>query len=205
MLTFYSTKRAIIDILIIKEQVIRAFKDDPRYKPFLDLIFAKDYLNENDLKLPTMKEISETLNIKYPQLSKLIKELYYKLFDDEDLDFVFEFGKVEVIFFLHYFENYAQVKCDKLTYLPKVGDQIDFSFVKSKVGTGMFYVDMIEHTFEGETQRIYITLRPGYYNSYLHYRRQKAIEEREIARKDYYSMSDYQLREELKIGRYGRH
>ena len=41
--------------------------------------------------------ISETLNIKYPQISKLVKELYYKLFDDEELDFKFEFNKVEEI------------------------------------------------------------------------------------------------------------
>ncbi|NLP58569.1 hypothetical protein [Lutibacter sp. B1] len=122
MLTFYSTKRAIIDILIIKEQVIRAFKDEPKYKLFLDLIFAKDYLNDNDLKLPTIKEISETLNIKYSQLSKLIKEMYYKLFDDESLDFIFEFGKVELIFFVRYFDNYAQKKCKKLNYLPRIGD-----------------------------------------------------------------------------------
>lgn len=31
---------------------------------FLDLIFAKDYLNDNELKLLTMKDILETLNIK---------------------------------------------------------------------------------------------------------------------------------------------
>ena len=201
MLTFYSTRRAIIDLLIIKEQVINTFGAEPKYKPFLDLIFAKDYLNDNELKLPTMKEISETLNIKYPQLSKLVKELYYKLFDGEQ-DFKFEFNKIEVIFFLRYFENYAQIKINNLAHLPRVGEQIDFSFVRAKVGTSMFYVDSIEHTFEGETQRIYITLRSGYYNSYLYYRRQKAIEEREIDRKDYYTMSDYDLREELKIGRY---
>jgi hypothetical protein len=202
MLTFYSTKRALIDILIIKPQVIRAFGNESKYKAILDFIFAKDYLNDDELKFPTMKEISETLNIKYSQLSKLIKELYYKLFDDEELDFKFVFNKVEVIFFVHYFENYAQIKIEKLTYLPRVGDQIDFSFVHSKVGTGIFYVDMIEHTFEDEIQRIYITLRPGYYNSYLHYSRQKAIEERGVDRKDFYSMSDYDLRKELKIGRY---
>ena len=201
MLTFYSTRRAIIDLLIIKEQVINTFGEEPKYKPFLDLIFAKDYLNDDELKLPTMKEISETLNIKYPQLSKLVKELYYKLFDGEQ-DFKFEFNKIEVIFFLRYFENYAQIKINNLAHLPRVGEQIDFSFVRAKVGTSMFYVDSIEHTFEGETQRIYITLRSGYYNSYLYYRRQKAIEEREICRKDYYTMSDYDLREELKIGRY---
>lgn len=66
----------------------------------------------------------------------------------------------------------------------------------------MFYVDSVEHTFEGDTQRIYITLRAGYFNSYLYYRRQKAIEERDIGRKDYHTMSDYELRKELEIGRY---
>ena len=73
MLTFYSTKRALIDILIIKPQVIRVFGNEPKYKAILDFIFAKDYLNDDDLKFPTVKEISEILNIKYSQLSKLCK------------------------------------------------------------------------------------------------------------------------------------
>jgi hypothetical protein len=202
MLTFYSTKRAIIDLLIIKEQVLRAYMRESKYKVILDFIYAKDYLNDDNLSIPTMKEMANSTGIKYPKLRKLIKELYDRIFDNDELDFKFEFGKIEVIFFFHYFENYAQIKFKKLTYLPKVGDQIDFSFVNAKVGTSMFYVNRIEHTFGDNTQKIYITLRPGYYNSYLHYRRQKAIEEREIDRKDYYSMSDYQLKEELQIGRY---
>ncbi|MHB1105618.1 MAG: hypothetical protein ACYCZ2_04570 [Lutibacter sp.] len=202
---FYSTKRAIIDLLIIKEQVLRAYENESKYKAILDLIFAKDYLNNNDLSIPSMKEISSITGIKYTQVSKLIKELYDKLFTyDENFDFSFDFKNVEIIFYCKYFDYYAQFKCKQLAYLPKFGDQIDISFVNAKVGTSMFFVDQIEHMFEGDAQKIYIRLRAGTYNTYLHYRKHKAIEEGEISSDDYYSASDYDLRKLLKIGRFRR-
>ncbi len=43
MIKHYSSKRAMIGVLSIKEQVIRAFKNERKYKPFLDFIFAKQF------------------------------------------------------------------------------------------------------------------------------------------------------------------
>jgi hypothetical protein len=76
------------------------------------------------------------------------------------------------------------------------------SFVKAQVGTTMFYVDSIEHSFLGNKQRVIIRLRPGFYNFYLRYKRDEAYEEGEITTQFYYSGDDYDLRKELKIGRF---
>jgi hypothetical protein len=201
MFKFYSSRQAIMDMISIKEQISTYCSDKPKYKLFLDYIFIKDYESEDNLKYPTLKEISKATGMKYSLLSKLIKELYTSLFEYES-DISFKFNNVEVIYFMNYFDNRAQVTMRDLKFLPQVGDQVDMGFVHAQVGTTMFYVDSIEHEFSGNTQRVFVTLRSGYYNSYLQQKRHRAFEEGEITSSLYYSGSDYDLRRELKIGGY---
>ena len=193
MIKTYTTKRAIIDLMIVKEQVIRIFEGNTKYKGFIEFIFAKDYLDDNDLKLPTIKEISQAIELSSSKVTKLIKELYEEFFEN-NLDFT----KVEIVFYTNYLGNFFQFECNDLKYLPRVGEQIDISFIKAKVGSGMFYVDKIEHTFQNDLQRIYITLTAGIYNKYFHFRKSKAYEQREISFEDFYSGNDYSIRNKLK-------
>lgn len=197
MIKHYSSKRAIIDILSIKEQVIRAFKDEIKYKPFLDFIFAKDYLNDEDIELPSIKLISESISIKYSELSKLIKELYFRLFDDEVLNFKFDFSEVEIVFFINYLKKSIQFKCERLKYLPRVGEQIDISFIQANLGNWMYYVNKVEHKFEGQKQVVYITLRSGIYNSHLKQCIEQAYLRGEISDKEYFTLEDYEFEDKL--------
>lgn len=202
---YYSAKSAIYDIIIVKEQVLRVFGNESKYKVLLDFIMAKDYVNDENLKIPSMKEISSITGIKYPLLFKLIRELYDKLFYDENNDFSFDFKNVEVYFRLQYNNQIAEVKCSRLAYLPGLGEQVSMYFASEKIGIGFYYVDIINHTFEGDTQKIYIDLRSGLSNTYLKYRRDKAFMEKEITDKQYFHSDDYDIKALLKIGRYGRH
>ncbi len=202
MIKHYSSRRAMIDILSIKEQVTRAFKDETKYKSFLDFLFAKDYLNDDELEFPSMKLVSESINLNYTQLSKLIKELYYRLFDDEVLNFKFDFKDVEIVFYIRYFENYAQFSCKKLSYIPRVGEQVNLDFVNAKIGTSMFYVDRVEHSFKSNKQVVYISLKSGLFNQYLFYRKHKAVEYGEIDFNTFYSGNEFDIREAIGLRRY---
>lgn len=201
---YYSAKLAIYNILTVKEQVLRAFGNESKYKVFLDFITGMDYANDENIEIPSMKEISSITGIKYPQLSKLIKELYDKLFYDENNDFSFNFNNVEVYFRLNYNNRCIEVKCGRLAYLPGLGEQVSMFFVNAKIGLGFFYVDSIDHTFEGDFQKIYIELRPGLSNTYLKYRRDKAFLDKEITDEQYFHSDDYAIKTLLKIGRYRR-
>jgi hypothetical protein len=193
MIKTYSTKRAIIDLMIVKEQVVRLFISNEKYKKFIEFIFDKDYLNDNDLNIPSIKIISLVVGLTPPKTTKLIKELY-----EDFLEKKLKFTEVEIIFFMSYFDKHHQVIIEDIKHLPKIGDQIDMSFVNAKIGTGMHYVNKIEHVFENNTQRIYVSLIAGYFNLYFHYRKSKAFESREISSNDYYSGDDYLIREKLK-------
>tara|TARA_R110001583_G_C5580419_1_gene402845 strand:+ start:90 stop:698 length:609 start_codon:yes stop_codon:yes gene_type:complete len=199
---YYSAKLAIYYILTVKEQVIRVYGNESKYKAFLDFIFARDYAYDENLSIPSMKEIGNAIGMKYPKLFKLIRELYDNLFYDEENDFSFDFKNVEVYFRLQYNNQIAEVKCSRLAYLPRLGEQVSMCFASAKIGEGFFYVDFIDHSFEGDTQKIYITLRSGISNTYIKYRRDKAFMEKEMTDKQYFHSDDYDTKELLKIGRY---
>ena len=201
---YYSAKLALYNILTVKEQVLKGFGSESKYKVFLDFISGIDYVNDDDIQIPSMKEISSITGIKYPQLSKLIKELYDKLFYDENNDFTFDFKNVEIYFRLHNNDKCVEVKSSKLAYLPRLGEQVSMYFANAKIGVGFFYVDFIDHSFEKDFHKIYIVLRSGLSNTYLKYRRDKAFMEQEITDKQYFHSDDYDIKALLKIGRYQR-
>jgi hypothetical protein len=126
MIKTYSTKRAIIDLMIVKEQVIKLFADNEKYKDFLEFIFAKDYLDDNDLKLLTIKVISKATGLTSNKVTKLIKELYSDFLEKE-----LDFSKVEVIYFLSCFRKHLQLKFTQTAYIPRIGEQVDLSFVNA--------------------------------------------------------------------------
>lgn len=193
MIKTYSTKRAIIDLMIVKEQVIKLFTDNKKYKDFLEFIFAKDYLDDNDLKLPTIKEISKATGLTSNKVTKLIRELYADFLEKE-----LDFSKVEIIYFLSYFRKHLQLNFTKSAYIPRIGEQVDMSFVNAELGTGMFYVDKVEHTFEKNVQRIYITLKAGVYSNYFQFRKSKAYAEGEVSINEYY-LDDFDLKRKLNL------
>jgi hypothetical protein len=193
MMKVYSTKRAIIDLMIVKEQVIRVFNENENYKNFIEFIFSKDYLNDNNLRIPTIKQISIEIGSTSSKVTKLIKELYNEFFENKLI-----FNKTEITFYIKRFDNYLFLKCNNLKYIPKVGEEICIPFIKTKTSCSSYYVDRIEHSFENDIHKILINLKAGLFSSYLHYNKSRAYECGNISFEDFYSGEDYNLRNKLK-------
>ena len=187
-----SVKRILLDILSIKEQVIVAFNGVSKYEILLTFLTAKDYYNDDDLPIPTLKEIERHTGLKTSQLRTQLKNIYKELFDH-----TFSFKKVEIIFDVEYFKRYGYFKCNELTYLPKIGENITIPFLKAKVGTDYFYVEDIRHYFDGQKQTIDIQLKGGYFNSYWYYRKHKAYEMGDLGRGADYHLYEYEIKEKL--------
>ena len=197
----FSLKRAIIDILYIKEQVYPVFKDDERYKILLDFFMEKDYLSDDDYHpLPSYEEISIKTGIKTYDIRKKIKSLYDEIFDF-DSGVKLRFRKTEIYFWLEYFKNYTAFKCDELACVPRVGDNIEIPFLKAKINTDYFYVESIRHSFEGDRQIIHVNCKPGTFNAYWHLRKHEAIEKRELGFHDFYDLNEYEIKDKLGLGR----
>lgn len=102
-----SVKRILPDILSIKEQVIAAFKENVKYETLLAFLFKEDYYNDEDLAIPTLKEIEKHTGLKTSQLRTQLKNIYKELFHD-----TFDFKKIEIFFDVEYFKRYGYFKCN---------------------------------------------------------------------------------------------
>lgn len=196
-----TSKRIMIDILSIFDQVYQEYKKDHEFSLLLEFLKEKDFLNDDDIPFPTMKVISEKLGIESTEVRKKLLKLYDKLFDYEN-GLVLDFSNVEIHFSLKYFDQFGFFSCKELKYLPRIGENITIPFLRAKLGTDYFYVESIRNRFEGTTHFIEYKLNPGYYNSYLYNMRHKAVEEDKISLKEFYILGEFGLKRKLKIGRY---
>lgn len=192
-----SIKRILLDLLFIKEQVIEHFKNNEKYMELLNFLDAKDYL-DNGIPLPTFKEIEKQTGIKIYHIRKQLLEIYEILFNSEE-DIEFDFKTCDIYFFITNRKKHASFKCNNLSYIPRIGENIDLPFVKAKVGCDFFYVDDVRHYFEGNKQSIYIYVKCGMFNSYWYHRLHEAKEKREIPFNDFFNLSEYELKERLGI------
>jgi hypothetical protein len=188
-----SAKRAFLDLLFIKTQVNKLLSNEAKYKSLITFMMSENFLESNE-PLPSLKSIELFLNLKSYKLRKLIIDLYNEIFGEE-LKYTLRFPKLEVYFDLAYFEGQKGCfKCDKLAFIPRVGENITISFLKAKVGTDWFYVDSVRHDFERNVQRIEISLKSGSYNRYLHYEKYKAYEQRIISTSDLFNKHDLEIK-----------
>lgn len=130
------------------------------------------------------------------QIRKRFLNMYNELFESEK-EFNFDFNRCDIIFFIKNNKKYASFKCNGLSHLPRIGENVDVPFVRGQVDSDFFYVDDIRHSFEGKSQSIYIHLKRGMYNSYWRNRLHEAEVKREISLNEFFNLSDWELREKL--------
>lgn len=196
-----SVKQMLVDLLSIQPQVIKLYQDNIKYQALVKFLSAKDYYNDEDLPYPTLKDVEVGTGLASHKVRKQLKEIYNSFFDFET-GYSFDFSSIEIWFNVEYFKRYASFKCSNLKHLPRVGENIDLSFLRAKVGTNYFYVNEIRHFFENSKQRIEIYLKAGNYNSYWHYRLDKALELREVGYGELYDSYEYQIKERLGLRKY---
>lgn len=193
-----SIKKALIGLMDLREQLPKLYGRFPEYKPLVYLICSKDYLNDDNLKIPTFKELETEIGIPIHKLRKLIKNMYLKLFEYEDsLDL--RFPEKEYRFYVKYYNNYASVIFKELNPMPKIGESVRIPFLKAKVGMDYFFVEDITHTYYDLKTIVDIKLQVGSYNLFWHFRKHEALEKGEISFHDYFNKSDWQLKEDIGV------
>ncbi len=192
----FSIKRAFLDLLFIKIQLKELFSGNEKYKQLIEFMFSKDFI-ESDEPIPSLKQMGIDLNLKPHTLRKQILNLYNDVFD-LDKDNFLVFNNTEIYFDLNYFENdRGYFQCKNLSYIPRVGENITIPFLKAQVGTDYFYVDNIRHTFESNIQRIFISLKSGFYNKFFHYEKYKAYEQGVISLRDLFYKHDLTIKDQI--------
>lgn len=192
-----SIKRIVIDFIYIREQLKELFKDKKEYKPIIDFLLKKDYLNDElDIPFPKLKEVEAETGLKPYVLRKLLLEMHNQIFNYID-NFKLSFNKVLYHFNIKYFDSSCYFTLDKLEHLPRIGESISLPFVSAKISLDLFYVEDVRHEFENYTQNIYLTLKVGQYNEYWRFMKDRAHELNEIPWQEFYSLTESQLKSKI--------
>jgi hypothetical protein len=193
-----SVKHIVTDFIHISEQLRELFNGQEQFQPIVDFILAKDYLDDDlDIPFPKLKDLEEGTGIKPYILRKLLLQMYNQIFNYES-HLKLRFDKTLYHFYVKFYDQYCYFTVDKLDCLPRIGEQISLPFIKASMDINWFYVDGIKHEFEGNTQNIHLTLKVGEYNSYWRFRKDQAIEQKEIGHYDISnSRDDYELKDKV--------
>lgn len=194
METQVSVKQIIKDFIFIGKQLNHLFKDRLEYKPIIDFILAKDYLDEDlDLPFPKMKEVESATGLKSHTLRKLLLKMHSEIFTYER-KINLSFNKVLYHFYISYYDSHCQFTIDHLTHLPRVGDRISIPFVSAVIPINFFYVEDIKHELENNCQIIIINLKVGTFNEYFRYMKDRALELGDIHFTDTYKLHEDEIK-----------
>ncbi|MBN2835294.1 MAG: hypothetical protein JXR48_10040 [Candidatus Delongbacteria bacterium] len=191
------TKDVIYDISSMREFAKQLLGCNKEYEEFLKYILEKDYYYDEDLQLPTIKQLEQETGLKYTTIRKYVQSIYRDLHDSDNLDFFIY--QTEYTFYMRYFDKRASVTLKRLPVIPRVGEQIDIPFFRTKVGTTSFFMDEIYHHLSEKKQEITFYLKPGRFNHYWKIRKDEAILKGEINRDEYWDHMDFDAKEKLHL------
>lgn len=195
-----SIKKAFICLMELREQLPELYKDYPEYNQIVQLIQKNDYLYEDELNIPTFKELEVLLGIKTYKLRKLIDKMYLTLFDFENGPNI-RFPETEYFFNVKYLGKYASVKIKELKNTPRVGEAVHIPFLKAMIGTDYMFVEAVSHTYYHNKSVIDIQLQVGSFNLFWHYKKHEAYETGRISLHDYIDKSDWGLKKQVGLSK----
>jgi hypothetical protein len=200
----FSSKEMLLDISSMRSRAIDLLKEGKEYNTLLATITEKDYYYDDSISLPSIKELSERTGLKYDLIRKQLKQIYEDLLPLSEDSRPFEFQEILFSFYVKGYKNSLFWDISGLSVAPRVGEEIRIPFFKVYLGGENFYVEEIEHVFGDNRHTIEISLKPGGFNLYWHYRKDKAAEEGELSIHDIIFENDYTLKKKLDLGRFRR-
>lgn len=187
-----SVKRMLIDLIDILPQANAYAKESGKYKEILRFLNSNNYYLNEDMPMPTYKEISNETGLSVEKIRKQIKNLYLDLVDSYN-GYSFDFSNIEIVFTAVFLGNFVSIKTKELHVIPRVGESVDVTFFKGKIDATMFYVKEVRHTFINNQHIVDIRLNTGLYNKYSHFRLDKALATGEVGRMEIINSSEFEI------------
>lgn len=198
-----STKEMLKDIGSMRKLALELANSNAKYSHLLRILLADDYFYSDKKTVPTLDSLCKASGMNAGKVRKLIEVAYNDLVLKEDKRPQFSFSKVRYEFFVEgWGKKTLSMLVDRLPLVPRVGEDITIPFFEAYLKVSNFYIDQIHHHFEEGTQVIMLRLKPGPFNSYWKYRKDKAIEELELSFQDLADLDEIDLKRKLKIGKH---
>ncbi|MDP1728010.1 MAG: hypothetical protein Q8M15_14590 [Bacteroidota bacterium] len=178
-----STREYLVALSSFPKYLKLLHSNDKPYKGLLDWLIDKRIIKyESYERLPSIKELSKTLNLDASRVTKYLKIIYYEIHElneNEPRLFCKE-GQILCDLRFFYLGAYASFSVG-FDVLPRVDEQIDFYFIKPRIGSRCFHVDKIFHDMSDTGHSIMLSLTSDYPNTYLKLLKEKAYIHRQIS------------------------
>lgn len=198
-----STKDMLMNISSMKIKALKLAESGKEYAVLLKDILSRDLFYDDEAYMPSLKELSQKTGLKYGKIRKYVEDIYKDLVLDHEARPVFSFVNVKYNFLIRGMrrKKFMSLEADQLPVMPRVGEEFSIPFFSAYMETSLFFVEEIKYDLWEDTQIVNIWLRAGSYNSYWHYRKDKAIEEYEIGFMDTFHLEEHELKRKLGVGK----
>ena len=194
-----STREVLHDLTMMGSSLSTLLNKGKEYDKILQYILDNKFDYNLYQSIP-LKKLSKEMGYAYQTFQKMIQQVYRDALDF-DTEFLVEIKDVEYQITLDDFRQTAYLILKSLPVQPRIGEEIRIPFFRTYVGEEYSYVKNIRHELYYDQQVICIHLEGGHYNKWWHYRRDEAIEKREVDEIGALFTSDRSLKKELGVRR----
>jgi len=199
-------KKMILDLGSMREKLKELLQNGHEFQVVLEAILENDYYYDDDLPMPSAKQLSEKTGLRNNKLKEQIQKIYSDLiFRKEENSWrnpVFSFRKTIYNFRLQGRQKRSiSFSVNHLDVIPRVGEDIEIPFFKAYLGISFFHVKNISHELNDTVHEVNLELLSGEYNLFWHHRRDKALVLGEIEIRDLLELEDWELKGKIKLNR----
>lgn len=205
-----SSREMLLDISAMRERSKTLLNQGKEYDQLLRYLISLNYFYDEEVRLPSIREISEATGIEYSKVRKYIRQIYVDLVlrhyvNEDEFNASFSFGSVRYTVSISGRDGrYMYMEVDELPVIPRVGENVEIPYFKAYLDDRNFHVKSIEHRLNDRGQEIHISVRPGRFNIYFDYLKEKAYEKGDLSIHDYFDLDDWAISGKLRIGMWGR-
>jgi hypothetical protein len=168
------------------------------YYQLLKWVINFSYNKTEETLIPDIKNVSKETSISYNIIAKYIADIYNDVFElnyDKPNKFIIDKQTACRVSF-NYLGSYASFVVG-FNYIPRVGEQFNFPFIKPKMGAELFWVKEVTHEMLDGYQIITIYLTYDEPNNYLQLLKEKAYLHHELDWMEYRGELDSDVKEKL--------
>ena len=125
MKTQVSIKQIVNDFIYLRNQLKDLFKGNQEYKPIIDFLCDKDYLNDElYIPFPKLKDLENVTGLKSHILRKLLLKMHSEVFNSES-KVNLNFQKVTYQFYMKFYDQFCYGSRTKPGDYPKMLDNLN--------------------------------------------------------------------------------
>lgn len=160
------TKEYFLSITSVPKwcEILLANVEKP-YNEFIHFLISKNFYHDINERI-LIKNIAADSGFETTKISKWLPQIYEDIIEfNNNKPELFKTEGIRHEISCSNFDNYIYFTI-WLVNTPRVYENFEFNFVRSKVGTYLFYVDNVTHNIEKNEQIISITLKGGFVNKF---------------------------------------